>query len=168
MSAAQRICALALVALAQACRSEEALVGPGNPKIVGLAIQPNPISLGSGSDIRIKVIAADSNGDPVEYDKRQLGFISSDSAVAIPRVGSCVDGDCGLDHPDELVAGRPGMATITALLTTTEGPLTATAPVTVTDTDLRVATVAVTPGQLSNPDLIKANLRIMPARRAHR
>jgi hypothetical protein len=132
MSAAHHIRTLVLIALAHACSSGDSLVGPGSPIIAGLAIQPNPILVGSGSVVGIKVIGSDSNGRSVDYDKRQLHFVSSDSAVAIPHVGSCVDGDCGFDHPDELVAARPGSAIITASLMTTHGALTATASVTVT------------------------------------
>jgi hypothetical protein len=102
-------------------------------KVVGIFIVPNPIirDSGSGGEDLIYVNAVDSHGGPYYYDKQhQLTLVSSDSAVAVPEVGGCIDGDCGFDHL--FVFGvRPGSATITALLATTYGTFTATAPVTV-------------------------------------
>jgi len=102
-------------------------------KVVGIFIVPNPVvrDSGSGGEDLIYVNAVDSHGSPYYYDKRhQLTLASSDSAVAVPEVGGCIDGDCGIDHL--FVFGvRPGSATITALLATSYGTFTATAPVTV-------------------------------------
>lgn len=102
-------------------------------KVVGISISPNPIvrDSGSGGEDLIYVNAVDSHGSPYYYDKRrQLTLVSSDSTVAVPEVGGCIDGDCGFDHL--FVFGvRPGSAAITALVTTTGGTFRATAPVTV-------------------------------------
>jgi len=99
--------------------------------VARFAILPNPIVLTAGTtDNLIYVVARDAHGARVLYDPRELTLVSSDSSVAAPSVGGCVDGDCGIDHLI-VVAGHPGTATITASLVTVDGTLVATASATV-------------------------------------
>jgi hypothetical protein len=99
-------------------------------KVVRIAILPDQMVIAANTSTPIHIVALESHGGELFYDKRQLTLASSDSAVVVPHLGACVDGDCGLDHL-VVVARQPGSATITASLTTVDGTFQATAAVTV-------------------------------------
>ena len=97
-------------------------------RIVAVAIEPNPIGpLDVGSNAELSVNSRDSHGSPGYVNQRAVTLTSSD-----PSIAEVVLGMNDADSPEFYVVPRaPGVAALTASLTTVDGTFTATAPVTV-------------------------------------